>query len=150
MKPTTYNRNRPSNLFNFFDEVLNSAALGRDLAPAFTANLNKPAVNIAETEDTYQLELIAPGRKREDFKLQVKDELLTITYQLEQKEESGQTGYLRKEYRLENFQRSFHLDPKVIDEDNISASYQDGILTLRLPKKAEARPKQPKLITVGS
>lgn len=146
MKPTTYNRTRPSNLFNFFDEVLNSAALGRDMAPASYS----PAVNIAETEDTYQLELIAPGRKREDFKLEVKDELLTINYQSEHKEETEKPGYIRKEYRLENFQRSFHLDPKVVDEDNITATYQDGILSVRLPKKEEALPKQPKLIAVGS
>lgn len=145
MKPTTYNRNRPSQFFNFFDEVLNSPALIKGTAPAYS-----PAVNITDKEDAYELELIAPGRKREDFQLEVKDELLTIRYEWEQKEETQKTGYLRREYRLENFQRSFHLDPKVIDEDQITATYQDGILTVRLAKKEAALPKQPKLIAVGS
>lgn len=146
MKPTTYKRPQAVNLFNFFDEVLNSTHLNRDL----TAGSYLPATNILEAEDAYHLEIIAPGRKREDFTLEVKDEQLTIRYQVEQQAEEKKEGYLRKEFKLENFQRSFHLDPKMIDEDSITAQYQDGILSLRLPKKEAALPKQPKLIAVGN
>ncbi len=146
MKPTTYKRPQAVNLFNFFDEVLSQGHFGKDMA----AQTYRPAANISETEDAYHLAIIAPGRKREDFTLELKDEQLTIRYQVEDKAETKTEDYIRKEYKLENFQRSFHLDPKVIDEDGITAQYQDGILTLRLPKKEAVLPKQPKLIAVSN
>lgn len=92
-------------------------------------------VNIRETEAGYALEVIAPGVAKEDFKLQVNDKVLTISF--EQKEEAKEQDgnkWLRKEFRLRSFKRSFTLGEQV-DIEKIAASYEQGILHLELPKK---------------
>lgn len=97
-------------------------------------------VNLRETDKTYEMSLVAPGLRKEDFKLNVIDNLLTISY--EQKEEQNnqnkEEGWLRKEYRMQSFSRSFSLDDSV-DANKISASYDNGILHLTLPKKESAQ-----------
>ncbi len=94
-----------------------------------------PAVNIAEDEKTYSVEVIAPGFKKEDFKLKVEDDLLTISAEskTEKKENGKGKEYTRREYSYNSFTRSFHL-PDDVKDDSISASYKDGILNLELPK----------------
>ena len=96
-------------------------------------------VNLRETDKSYEMSLIAPGLRKEDFKLNVSDELLTISYEVkeEQKEERKNEGWLRKEYKMQSFSRSFALDDTV-DINKISASYDNGILHLSLPKKENA------------
>jgi len=97
-------------------------------------------VNLRETDKSYEMSLIAPGLRKEDFKLNVTDELLTVSYEQkeEQHEENKNEGWLRKEYRMQSFNRSFTLSD-TIDVQNISASYDNGILHLSLPKKENAR-----------
>jgi HSP20 family protein len=97
-------------------------------------------VNLRETDKTYEMELVAPGLKKEDFKLHVSNDMLTISFEQadEQKEESKTEGWLRKEYKQQSFTRSFSLDDTV-DVNKISASYQNGILYLTLPKKENAQ-----------
>ena len=97
-------------------------------------------VNLRETDKSYEMSLVAPGLRKEDFKLNVTNDLLTISY--EQKEEQSQedksTGWLRKEYKMQSFSRSFNLDDTV-DVSKISASYDNGILHLTIPKKENAQ-----------
>lgn len=97
-------------------------------------------VNLRETDKTYEMSLVAPGLRKEDFRLNVTDNLLTISY--EQKEEQNdqhkEQGWLRKEYRMQSFSRSFTLDDTV-DVNKVSASYDNGILHLTLPKKESAQ-----------
>ena len=96
-------------------------------------------VNLRETDKTYEMSLIAPGLQKEDFKLNVTDDLLTISCEQKQENEQKQEeGWLRKEYKMQSFSRSFTLDDSV-DTNNISASYDNGILHLSLPKKENAR-----------
>lgn len=97
-------------------------------------------VNIRETDKSYELELVAPGLKKEDFKLQVNNDLLTISFeQQEEKAEGGEAdGYMRREYRHQSFSRSFNLDDS-IEADQISAQYRDGMLYVSLPKKEGAQ-----------
>ena len=97
-------------------------------------------VNIRETDKSYEMSLIAPGLKKEDLKLNVNDELLTVSYEQkqEQNDENKEQGWLRKEYRMQSFSRSFTLDDSV-DVNKITASYDNGILHLSLPKKENAR-----------
>lgn len=97
-------------------------------------------VNIRETDKSYEMSIIAPGLKKEDFSLNVTNEMLTISYEqkAEQNSENKEERWLRKEYRMQSFSRSFILDDTV-DIDNISASYDNGILHLTLPKKENAR-----------
>lgn len=97
-------------------------------------------VNVKETGNAYEMQLVAPGLRKEDFKLNVTNDLLTVSF--EQKEEQQQQpegeGWLRKEYRMQSFTRSFSLDDSV-DINKISAAYNDGILHLTLPKKENAQ-----------
>lgn len=97
-------------------------------------------VNVRETGKSYEMSLVAPGLRKEDFKLSVSDESLTISYEQkeEQNEENNDEGWLRKEYKMQSFSRNFILDDSV-DINKISASYDNGILHLSLPKKETAR-----------
>ena len=97
-------------------------------------------VNLRETDQGYEMSLIAPGLRKEDFKLNVTDDLLTVSYEQKQErnEESAQEGWLRKEYKMQSFSRSFNLDDSV-DVNKITASYDNGVLHLSLPKKENAR-----------
>jgi HSP20 family protein len=103
-----------------------------------TKNFNAP-VNIKETEKNYQLEVVAPGFEKTDFKVNLDQHLLTISAEkkTETKEDSASNPndkQIRREYSYRSFKRSFTIDEK-IDATNIDASYINGILTLNLPKK---------------
>jgi HSP20 family protein len=93
-----------------------------------------PSVNIRENDDKYEMHLLAPGLQKEDFKIDVDKNLLTISF--EHKEESKETEdkWLRQEFKKSSFKRSFSLNEK-IDASAISATYQNGILQVNLPKK---------------
>lgn len=118
-----------NNLSRFFDDrAWNTAGTG-----------SVPA-NIRETDKSYELELVAPGLKKEDFKLQVNGDLLTVSFEHQESQSEGgeEQGYLRREYRHQSFSRSFSLDDTV-DVNNISAQYRDGMLQVSLPKKEGAQ-----------
>jgi HSP20 family protein len=97
-------------------------------------------VNLRETDQAYEMSLIAPGLRKEDFKLNVTNDMLTVSCEQkqEQNEENTQKGWLRKEYKMQSFSRSFSLDDSV-DINKITASYDNGVLHLSLPKKESAR-----------
>jgi HSP20 family protein len=127
--------NRPfGNLFNdFFNELPATArSFGQDLF-AF------PQTNIHETPDAYHLELVVPGRSKEDFKIQVEQGLLTVSF--EKKEETTQNDdykTIRREFDFKSFKRSFSVDDKIA-VDGIQAKYENGVLKLLLPKKEETK-----------
>lgn len=106
-------------------------------------------VNIQETQDCYELQLMAPGLKKEDFNINVDRNILTISYDHseEVKEQEKSVKMLRREYRIKSFKRSFTLNDK-IDSGKISARYTDGILYLSMPKK-ELQEPQAQQINVG-
>jgi HSP20 family protein len=103
-------------------------------------------VNIVETKDGYHLEVNAPGRTKEEFKVKVENGLLTVSY--EQKESTAQEDVkqIRREFIQHSFKRSFTIDEK-IDENGIQAKYEQGLLKLYLPKK-EVVTEQPKEIAI--
>lgn len=117
-----------NNLSRFFDDSF----WGSD---GFSARSQVP-VNIQETDKTYELELMAPGLKKEDFHLNVASDVLTVSF--EHKEENKNEGWLRREYRKQSFARTFNLDDTV-DANNISARYDNGVLYVTLPKKENAQ-----------
>lgn len=110
------------------------------------SNVTAP-VNIKETETAYEVQVVAPGLNKEDFKITVDDNNLKISF--EQKEENKETSdkWIRNEYRFRSFKRSFTLSDKV-NAEGISARYTDGILYLNVPKK-EAAEKTTKEISVA-
>ncbi len=111
------------------------------------ANLNAatPSVNIKENEKNYELALIAPGRKKEDFKIEIDDELLTVSSAIVVNKEEVKDNYTRKEFEVGSFKRVFNL-PETVNQEKINAAYDQGILKLTLPKRAEALPKPKRLI----
>lgn len=102
---------------------------------------NVPAVNIKEDENGYALELAVPGLKKEDFKINVENKVLTISAERKIEDEKEEENYRRKEFSYTSFRRSFTL-PDIADGDKIEASYEDGVLHLGIPKLEEAKPKR--------
>ena len=105
-----------------------------------TQPVSKVPVNLKETDKTYEMELVAPGLKKEDFKLQVSNDSLTVSFDHEEQNNQGreEEGWIRREYRSQSFSRSFHLDDSV-DVNKIEADYNNGILHVCLPKKENAQ-----------
>jgi len=96
-----------------------------------------PAVDIEERDREYYVTVELPGVKKNDVKVTVKDNLLTISGEKKcEKEEKGK-NYHRSERVFGSFQRTFRL-PELVDQDNISAEYKDGVLHITIPKKEEA------------
>ncbi len=104
------------------------------------------AVNIIEAPDHYRIEMAAPGLKKNDFELKMDNGVLTISVNKEWKQEEGHE-YRRREFAYYNFERSFML-PDTVDTDKIKATYKNGILTVTLPKKEEAKEKPPRKIQI--
>lgn len=118
------------NLSQFFNEDLFSFSHKKNSSPV--------PVNLRETGKSYEMEVIAPGLKKEDFKLQVTNDLLTVSFEQETSNEEATEGLLRQEYRLHSFSRSFSLDDSV-EVNKIQGEYSNGILKITLPKKEDAR-----------
>lgn len=136
-------------LFRMVDEFFNDK-------PALVRNnrvnsMTVPSVNVQETTDEYTVELAAPGLTREDFNIELDNGLLTISSERQHREEEKDNDkrWLRREFSYQSFSRSFQLDDNIVDSDRISASYQDGMLRVILPKKEEARPRPARRIEIG-
>lgn len=97
--------------------------------------MTMPAVNVRETESHYHLEVAAPGLQKEDFKVAVDNGILTVSAEKRKSAEDKTDHYTRREFRYASFQRSFHL-PEGVKEEDIKASYANGVLTLDLPRVA--------------
>jgi HSP20 family protein len=110
-----------------------------------------PAVNVKEEKDAYQVEVVAPGMKKEDFKVEIDHDLLKISAKQEaNKEEKEENAkYTRREFHSFAFERSFRLPKNEINGDKIEARYVDGILYLNLPKREEAKEKPARLIDIA-
>lgn len=108
-----------------------------------------PAVNILESDALFRIEVAAPGIAREDFNINLEDEVLTISSEHKEEKEENDRRYLRREFSYNAFKRSFKLT-ETIDAENIRAKFDSGILTIELPKKEEALPKAPRQIEVAS
>lgn len=108
--------------------------------PVFT----RPAVNIKEQENGFEVELAAPGLRKEDFSVVIDKNVLTISSVQnglqEQEERKEKEKYSVREFSVSSFERSFSLPENTIDEEKVEASYQDGILRLQLPRKEEKKP----------
>jgi HSP20 family protein len=97
-----------------------------------------PAVNITENKDSYSLSLAVPGLKKSDFKIDVEGNILTISSKKEESNEERDEQFTRHEYSYSTFSRSFTL-PNEVNKEKIDAAYEEGVLTLTLPKRDEAK-----------
>lgn len=110
---------------------------------------SQPSVNIIEEDETYQIEVAAPGLEKKDFNVEVKEGHLIISVEKAKKDEKKEEddNYTRREFNYQSFKRSFHL-PDTIDSESIDGNYRNGVLTISLPKKEEAKPKDPVTIDI--
>ena len=128
------NNNGHKVLTNFVDEFFQGfpAGLGRDESNGF------PPVNVHETAEAYHLELSAPGRVKEDFKLTLDNGQLTVSFEKKEENKTEEYKTIRKEFSFKSFKRSFNLDERV-DTNGIQAKYDNGVLKLLLPKKEQVK-----------
>ncbi len=114
-------------------------------------NASVPSVNIRETEKSYEVEVAAPGLERNNFKVELDNDMLTISGHKEDgKEESDKEGnYTRREFSFESFQRSFQIPKDTVVKDKISAAYKDGILHITVPKSTETKINTSRVIEIG-
>lgn len=110
-------------------------------------NQSFPAVNVKENEKNFEIEVAAPGRSKKDFNISAENGVLTISSETKEEKEQKEKGYTRKEFNYSAFSRSFTL-PENANEEDIKASYAEGILKLELAKKQLNQPKHKKLIEV--
>ncbi len=138
----TNNRLFPNVLDNWFNHEWPAVSGINDGATSV------PAVNIKETENSFALELAAPGFDKNDLKVDVEENVLTLSAETKtEKTENTSENYTRREFNYSSFKRSFTL-PETVDMDNIDASFNNGVLHVSLPKKAAENQKKLKQITI--
>lgn len=125
------------------DEVLTDVLGGSTLATAFNKGA---AVNIREDEKNYFLEFAAPGYEKDEFKIDLEKQVLTVSGEKKSETKEDEKDYTRREFSYTSFKRSFNL-PETVNEEGIKAEYKNGILNISIPKKEEEN-KQKKEITV--
>ncbi|MFD0796077.1 Hsp20/alpha crystallin family protein [Maribacter chungangensis] len=132
---------------SWIDEVFN-----RDLPSVFTSNFNTgitlPKVNIRETKDAYFVDMAVPGLKKSDFQIDLENQLLSISTELEESKEQEDVHFTRREFGYASFKRTFSL-PETVNEDAIKAKYEEGVLQIHLPKKEEAKQKPARSIKIS-
>lgn len=112
-------------------------------------NSTLPAVNIKEEEDKFTVEVAIPGMNKNDFNIDLKDNLLTISSTKESKDNEEVANYTRQEYCYHSFTRTFTLPDNIVDAEKISAKYENGELKVSIPKKEEAKPKPLRTIKIS-
>jgi HSP20 family protein len=133
-----------------FDDFFNADLFNWGNSNFSNTNTTIPAVNIKETAENYEVEVAAPGMTKNDFKVELDGNMLTISSErTNQQEENENERYSRKEFSYQSFQRTFTLKKDVVDIDKIQAKYESGLLRLLIPKKEEAKQKPPRLIQIS-
>ena len=112
-----------------------------------SSSVTVPAVNIKELNSQFEIELAAPGMKKDDFEIEVEDGVLSISSTQEEEQVNEKGKFTRREFSYSSFRRSFSL-PDSVDPTNIDATYKEGVLLVLLPKHKEAQPQPRKLIKI--
>ncbi|HEX2395098.1 MAG TPA: Hsp20/alpha crystallin family protein [Bacteroidales bacterium] len=131
---------------NLVEEFLNG-----EIFPRFFENETRrslPAVNIVEGKDDYRIEVAAPGLHKEDFKINLDNNVMTVSSEKEEKQEGNEDKVMRKEFSYYSFSRSFTL-PDTVNADKITATHKDGILQIMIPKKDDAKVKPSRDIKIS-
>ena len=114
--------------------------------PSFKGTM--PAINILEGKDSYRIEVASPGMKKEDFRIDLENDLLTISSEQKNEKEENNENYMRREFNYCGFKRSFIL-PESTDVEKIEANHNNGILTVTIPKREESKIKPPRRISIN-
>ena len=140
-------------LFPTFPSFIDNL-LSRDLMDWNNSNFSStsstiPAVNIKENNESFVIEVAAPGMNKEDFKVDLENNRLTVSAEKEEEKNESNDRYTRREFRYSSFRRQFNVPVETINGDQIQAAYKDGILTLTLPKREELKPKPARIIEIN-
>lgn len=139
---------RKNKAFNpFFDEAFGDLFRSDMREPRFNKT-TLPSVNIKEDEVSYSLELAVPGLNKKDIKVELDEDVLTISSETKSENEEKKENYSRREFSYSSFKRSFSLPKDTVDAESIEASCDSGILYVTLPKRKEVLNKGPKLFEV--
>lgn len=144
---TLVKRNHSNQMPRFFDSFLLKDLLERPEVNKLRNGNQFPAVNIKETEKQFEMEVVAPGLKKENFEVAIEKNILTISSVVEDLKEAEKENsrYTVKEFSFSSFKRSFSLPENKIEGEKIEAKYENGVLLLVLPKKAEPVEKVKKI-----
>jgi HSP20 family protein len=132
------------------EDVFGKDIIGEGFS-AYGGQSNLPAVNIKETDEAYELEMAVPGLVKEDFKIELQNSSIMISAQKKHKEEENNPSrhFTRREFSYHSFTRTFKLPEGMIQGDKISATYENGILLITVPKSEEAKPKPTRSIEIS-
>ncbi|EFW36461.1 Hsp20/alpha crystallin family protein [Treponema phagedenis] len=137
---TLFNPSFTDSLFDAFDKGIGNLGVFAPLS-----NNPMPNVDVRETEKAYVMEIDLPGYTEKDVDLNLKDRTLTISSakndEKEEKKQEGGSEYIIRERSSHHFSRRFTL-PEDIDTENVEASFKNGVLTIDIPRKKEAQPRQ--------
>lgn len=126
----------------------------RDLMDWGTSNFSStdttlPAVNVKETDEAFEIEVAAPGMSKGDFRVNLENNTLTISSEKKEEKKQEEKGrFTRREFSYQSFQRSFTIPENLVEGDQITARYCEGILCVHLPKKEEVKPKPAREIEI--
>lgn len=144
---TRRNRTSLPSLSTWVDDLFETG-LGTGFLSNFNTGITLPAVNIKENKDEFFLEIAVPGMKKSDFNIDVENKTLSISSEKEEQYEEKEENYTRREFGYSSFKRTFTL-PDTVESDAIKAQYKEGILTVHLPKREEAKEKPAKRIDIS-
>ena len=131
-----------------FSSILDDLVLNnRSGCTSHSNPVDTPSVNVIESDVDYRLQLVAPGKNKEDFTIELGEGVLSIATENEIPENNKEENYTLREFVFNNFKRAFKL-PDTVAIDKIKAEYESGILTVKLPKVKEALPQPKKLIAI--
>lgn len=141
------NRNR---LFPWTNDSLDNFFNADDFfnTDFFQKNSLLPAMNVKENDDGFDIEFAAPGFSKEDFQITIDNNILNVSSEKENESEESEENYTRKEFNYSSFKRSLKLPESVNLEQDVKATYKDGILKLNLKKREEAKGETKKVIEV--
>ena len=148
-KAMTLARRTENFLPSLFDRFFNSDLMDWNLTNFSSTNTTLPAVNVKETDDDYILEVAAPGMSKKDFKVNFQNNVLTVSSEKQEEKDENDDNYTRREFCYQSFQRSFTVSQQNVDTDKITASYADGILSVKIPKREEVKPKPAREIKIS-
>ncbi|MDQ6610612.1 MAG: Hsp20/alpha crystallin family protein [Bacteroidota bacterium] len=143
-------RNGNLGMTNLFDDLFTKDLWNWGVENHSGNNTSLPAVNIRENAENFTVEMAAPGMNKEDFKIELDGNNLTISSESSRgQERKEEERYTRREFSYQSFQRSFTLPKDVVDVDQIQAKYENGVLNLVIPKKEQAKQKPPRMIQIS-
>tara|TARA_R110000850_G_scaffold150497_1_gene273222 strand:- start:130657 stop:131091 length:435 start_codon:yes stop_codon:yes gene_type:complete len=139
-------RNQDAWLPSIFEDLFNDSRL----ADVSNFGSTLPAVNIKETADDFKVEVAVPGKKKDDFNIELDQNVLTISSETknENEEKSEDGKFTRKEFNYTSFKRAFTL-PDSVEQDKIKAVYKEGVLSITVPKREESKQKPKRMIAVS-